>query len=215
MNLNKETEVLILPIKGDETINCPIIKCIGYNNELKIINKSFTNTRIWEGQHLYFLSDEKIKESNEFHWFYNPETKVIFKSTIQHFGTKLIIASTDKSLKLAEPHPEFINEYVEEWNKGNIIRKVMVDYEETQGNCDCYYTKFCKAPEHIKTGELCRDEQHIKLKVDKNNYISIAKIKDSWTKEELPEVLERYLETAYLSKDLGYMNPKKWVEQNL
>lgn len=97
-------------------------------------------------QYLYILSDEEIKEGSEFHWFFNVETKVVFKSTIKHPNCKKIIATTDrliigndtgKSLLgtdlnnyLPQPSQQFIEKYISEYNKGRQILEILVEYEE-------------------------------------------------------------------------------------
>jgi hypothetical protein len=34
-----------------------------------------------------------------------------------------------------------------------------------------------------------------------------------WQAERIPSIIEQYLETAFISKEQGYINPKKWFEQ--
>jgi hypothetical protein len=34
-----------------------------------------------------------------------------------------------------------------------------------------------------------------------------------WQAEKIPSIIEEYLETAFISKEQGYMNPKEWLEQ--
>ena len=100
-------------------------------------------------QHLYFLSDEEIKEED---WCWN-QYKGDSEMCIGQVGKvwdksmKKIIATTDNSLKietelsayyrngvggalsLPEPSPEFIKKYVERHNKGEQIMEVMVEYD--------------------------------------------------------------------------------------
>lgn len=118
-------------------------------------------------QHLYILSDEKIKEGD---WYYNSDYKTIRQcveidkefiqnalffekgSTIFDYSKdcKKIIATTDAELeikirenypngvfkgvthlyKFPQPSQAFIEKYIAEYNKGNIITDVMVEYEE-------------------------------------------------------------------------------------
>lgn len=98
-------------------------------------------------QHLYILSDEKIKEGD---WcimldsfenvfsipqhYTNPKTQHLNK------GLRKIIACTDDSLRIGElkeggriehlpqPSQSFIEYFIEEYNKGNIITDVMVEH---------------------------------------------------------------------------------------
>lgn len=41
------------------------------------------------------------------------------------------------------------------------------------------------------------------------NFIEGAK----WQAEQIPFIIEQYLETAFISKEQGYKNPKDWFKQ--
>ena len=99
-------------------------------------------------QHLYFLSDEEIKVGD---WMlHNLEEKPIQwngeETNPSVYGYKKIIATTDKSIILPErfpsftylpqPSQSFIEKFVEEYNKGNRITEVMVEYEEYHNDYD-------------------------------------------------------------------------------
>lgn len=125
-------------------------------------------------------------------------------------GYREILATTDKSLGLPSPSDGFIRKFIEKYNAGTPITKVMVEYEEypitTYGMSD---------------GE---PETDTRLKVDKNNCITIRPVKESWTREELPiEVMKdmlRYCEVNQIYDKLSnfgdfYYKGKKWIEQNL
>ena len=122
-------------------------------------------------QHLYFTSDEEIKEG-DWHIFMNK----IYQATeelINQLGIldvtkyKKIISSTDESLGLPSPSQAFIQKYCEQGG----INKVLVEYVNT---CD------------VKRGDCCCSEQDIdcqnhslKLKIDSHNTISTFPIKDN------------------------------------
>lgn len=129
------------------------------SNELIITHDKLAS--IPKYQHLYILSDEKPKERD---WCINPITKLPFQvKTIERNrlvypeGSKKIIATTDSSLyiqvskwfraddwggkeflttnvNLPQPLQSFIEYFVTEYNKGNIITEVMVEYEEIVGD---------------------------------------------------------------------------------
>ena len=153
----------------------------------------------------------------------NPET--------QHLNKRLrkIIATTDKSLSLIkdelsneigtngevtfdlgynktsllpQPSHSFLEKYVEEYNKGNVIKEVMVEYEYNG-----YSTK--------QDGELTGD---YRLKINpKDNTITIRKCKDSWSREEVVHLLEcAWNGGAFYgtSKPNSYYFDK-WIEENL
>ena len=102
---------------------------------------------------LYIISDDEIKL---FDWVYNnkeniveqitSKTQLIFvlEENKENQTFKKIIATTDTSLKidnpnydigklayitLPQPSQQFIEKYIEEYNKGNVITDVLVEYE--------------------------------------------------------------------------------------
>lgn len=143
-------------------------------------------------------------------------------------GWKKIIATTDKSLKVpidkaymnfgeteSLPHTSdsFIEKYVEEYNKENIITEVMVEYD--------YRVKSGTIDEHKKG---LAGYEYFELKVNpKDNTITIRKTKDSWNREEVVKLLEEIHDMSYencqydysLTATARYVNVDKWIEENL
>ena len=75
---------------------------------------------------------------------------------------------------LPQPSEGFLNKFVEEYNIGNIITEVLVEYVET----DQVVKRF--------EGDEGYDSSMTTLKVNpKDNTITIKKAKDSWTREEM------------------------------
>jgi hypothetical protein len=103
---------------------------------------------------------------------------------------KKIIATTDKlnthpnvadSYRsgncLPQPSQSFIEKWVEEYNKGNVITDVMVEYEA------------------MNTTIVNRTYNDFEPKINpKDNTITIRKIKDSWSREEVVELIKQYSE---------------------
>ena len=171
-------------------------------------------------QHLYILSDEEIKEGDWFVGFADGSIKPFVKqadeSTVEinnwqlnkkgHSSNKKIIATTDKSIILPErfpsftylpqPSQSFIEKFVEEYNKGNVITEVMVEWEYNS-----YSTK--------TNGELTAD---LKLKINPDNTINISMPKDSWSREEVVELLYKHTEYMLSGKKDTL---DKWIEENL
>jgi len=169
-------------------------------------------------QHLYFLSDEEIKEGDWFVGFADGSIKPFVKqadeSTVEinnwqlnkkgHSSNKKIIATTDNTVKFPERFPSFvtlpqipqsfIEKFVEEYNKSNVITEVMVEYEWN------------------KTGRKIRKLDvfdHI-LKINPDNTINISMPKDSWSREEVTTLLYS------LNRDKeGNFDCTKWIEENL
>lgn len=198
---------------------------------------NYPNVRSKLNQHLYFLSDDKIKEGD---WFYHGNTgiskctKVSGKMNIasnrglhQSSACSKIIATTDKSLRtlieydsseenseryydIPQPSESFLEEFAESYNKGHFITDVMVEYEDNGHEVDM----------EGRGGEDVGWLSKIELKINpKDNTITIKKVKDTWTRIEV-ELLCR---AAFVHKDvidgLPYdytdKNVNKWIEQNL
>lgn len=154
-----------------------------------------------QNYHLYFTSNEEIKNGD---WVLMPDNTIHKMSPSDMIGyldsqskaTKKIIATTDTSLGLSQPSQSFIKAYIEEYNKGNVITDVLVEYiviDEftTDGDWEKY--------------------RNIQLKVDLNNTITIKKVKDSWSIEELCLDMQYYMEYC---KSNEYITPQDWLSNH-
>ena len=174
-------------------------------------------------QHLYVTSDEEIKAGDwcvdfeEYSEFYENWDDVFIHQSVgeDYWNNKKIIATTDTSLiceqerflkgyksELPKPSQQFIEKYIEEYNKGNVITEVLVEVEETYidpiGNkSDC---------------KLDDTEINYHLKLDSQNIITIRKQKDSWSREELMPIIKKALNTDGLFNDKYTL---KWMEDHL
>jgi hypothetical protein len=184
--------------------------------------------------HLYFLSDEEIKDGD---WYYrhnrygsvidkcDDKSRFVAKSEryIWENGGKKIISTTDTSLgnrysgdkdaeksslynlySLPQPSQSFIEKFVEEYNRGNIITEVLVEYEEILGD------------EGIIAVALCQTDKRLKVN-PKDNTITIRKVKDSWSRLEQTDVIEKYLlmKEPDVFRRTKRSDIKKWIEENL
>jgi hypothetical protein len=143
--MKKETHIILLPTEKATNI-------INDRDNLEFIpNKQIASTinSIVKGFHLYFLSDDEIKEED---WRYNTHTKsLIFPNTNINSGLseydKKIIATTDESLNKVNitskgtfgyqkifcsrglPRPS--NEFLEKFCELGGADKALVEYENT------------------------------------------------------------------------------------
>lgn len=170
----------------------------------------------------WFLADNRISQSHNNgipNWRLCKCTKIIngwiYCNEIPDEGhngdwCKKVISTTDKSLKievgdegwkstqeegwneykpvyeqLPQPSNSFIQKYIEEYNKGNIITDILVEYisEKQDGYCPSIPGAYIDV-----------------LKVDKNNTITIKRIKTSYTQEEVDDLLDR--NTAEVTNEL-------------
>ena len=179
------------------------------------------------GNNLYFTSDEEIKEGEPYTFTFETfdeiiETRVETKLIVGYSYNKdvevrkKIIASTDISLGLPQPSTAFIEKYINEYNKGNIIERVMVDYYK--GHVNVYKESIpidCKVSYFNEFGEFEG------LKVSKDNTITISKVKDAWSRAEVIALIDEAYQLGYNSPhseipDLEEMNElNHWISKNL
>lgn len=106
-----------------------------------------------------------------------------------------------KPTNVSKVSEAFIKAYIEAYNSGNPIVDVDVEYQKA-------YNENYKLPRYSDNPSSWYD--YI-LKVDKNNTITIKKIKDSWTREEVVKILHQ-------ATDDTCFNPQlldSWIKQNL
>lgn len=191
----KKTPVVMLPTEKASNIQKWGVHLI-YNEKKELGNRKPTPVF----QHLYFLSDEEIKEGD---WKYNPTLNHIVRHIIYSDGDKKIIASTDKSLGLPRPSDKFIQKYCELGG----IDSVMIEYEYKRSKKAFFYLH----------NELELDST---LKVAPDNTITIKSVKDSWNRAEMFEFAKRAYDEGYENGYGGsdYAGGKyrdEWIEENL
>lgn len=160
--------------------------------------------------HLYILSSDEIKEGD----WYIDDTNTIRQSITsdkEYWSVrkdyKKIIASTNTSLsgifvekeledgqnfldkiKLPQPSQSFIEKYISEYNKGNIITDIMVEYEEY-------------ATETTYTLGIDSSIPLFRPKISKDNTITISRVEvnykgfveELWEREQLELPIDRTL----------------------
>lgn len=213
MSTLKKHKVVMLPTNEKATI-------IGkYKDVDKLVFNTPKDIPRGEQKHLYIISDEEIKEGDwgighakgingigTGYYVFKHDNSNIAKVNALAEGSKKIIATTDKSLGLASPSTSFIEKFVEEYNKDNVITDVMVEYEELARAVG-------KPLEKLDSGVDDFDKKIIghKLKINpKDNTITIKKVKDSWSREEVIDLLTRYNKRCQAP-----MVDTKWISENL
>ena len=222
MNQFKRAQVIMLPTEQYTNL------CLGHNLSYVESKNSISIDAIWKSiklqypykpQHLYIISDDKIEEGD-----------LHIESDHSGFGFRKykIIATTDTSLfrledcpvrggdsnvkyTLPQPSQQFIEKYIEEYNKGNIITDVLVEYETLKTTAN---------NKHFGEGHVYSITNKLKIN-PKDNTITIKKLKDSWNREEVIELLNQCYNLGYNSKkseipDLEEMlELDNWIEENL
>lgn len=128
-------------------------------------------------QHLYFTSDEEIKEGD---WCVNANNTIVQYRQLYRDKEILrkIISSTNKSSGLPKPSKEFIEVYVKAHNEGKKIEEVLIQCNEKGLSL------------HGRGGERT---------------ITIKKVKDSWSRAEVIEFAKLALQTnGSLSTSAGF-----------
>jgi len=200
--MTKTCNVIILPTDGKSDI---------YFNYLVLSLSLHGNIAQNDGdkvpQHLYITSDEEIKE-RDWYWNNTRESVVQCKYSRVELSSKdvKIIATTDPSLNLPQIPQSFISLYIEEYNAGRKIEKIWVEYHHDYiGKC-------------IPDEEGCHCYNN-SLKINPDNTISIEPIKDSWTREEVVELIKQSLNVIIASHHMHreiYNNElDNWIKENL
>jgi len=180
-----------------------------------------------KGYSLHITSNEEIKEGD---WYLNEFNNSITKANVNsdHIyyvaSCKKIIATTDTSLGLApfggqdildlpQIPQSFIDTFIEEYNKDNVIDKVMVEYQ-TDWNKE---TIMCMEG----NGDNPDDFPYTsRFKIDKNNTINISltENKDIFTFEEVRSIIDQFICEEcpeFSSKGNGGTYLHKWIKENL
>ena len=246
MNIKRKCQVVMLIT--NEEVNTSVIN-LDNDNELIHINQYIPKLK-HGNQHLYITSDEEMKKGDyvyvacsevnvygirQITEYYNGQFLFDDKSQIDMDYCKKIIATTDTSLKIHHfnkgvfknleyllPHPsqEFIETYVKTYNEGNPITEVIVEYEIICGRCysntdECWSAKECSRKTDFP--------DIVKLKVNSDKTINIKPIKDSWSREEVKQLLNKFSidcfkiakESVIWGEDYPQIVSDKWIENNL
>ena len=186
------------------------------------VNPKNTTLQFWN---LYIISDDeitskKLLNTNDYYyirnhyneWYVGKFNGVSFDFINNDgnfdsnlFVCKKVIATTDTLLKieingnrgnllsdvsfdinLPQPSQQFIEKYIEEYNKGNVITDVLVEYE------------------YLLDDRTVLPYWNLKVNT-KDNTITIKKLKETYTKEELCQILENL--TFFIWKEVGIHYP--------
>lgn len=225
MNQFKKAQVMMLPT-NNESLNS--VCCIRSDKPFLMSEQNSPfKAKIYDTKdlyhtyfNLYIISNDEIKEGD---WKYNSKINCIVKHNRKNKDLpdelkkpsswcKKIIATTDNSLNTQvlnnntkeinlypQPSQQFIEKYIESYNKDEVITDVLVEYEANYINW-----------KHDDKIEALIDT--LELKTDNLNTISIKPIKDSWNREEVENILYKHTEMM-LS---GYRDTlDNWIKEYL
>ena len=158
----------------------------------------FTRSTDTDPQHLYFTTDEEIKEGD---WMMNLNGDTIY----QHFGNggdfeqwNKIIATTDPELELPQPSQAFIKAYCEQGG----IDEVDVEYVEM---ITC---KLCN-----KSEEECSDNFTCEGNMIGEDILKVDPIHNTITTHRI--VYKMYSKKDLLGFTIDNISIIDWIEENL
>ncbi len=166
-------------------------------------------------QHLYFLSDEKPVEGDFVFDVHENKYCKLTEFTKRMVAHKKIIATTDPRLIVEKDYGFVGKEYVLPRPSNTFLAKycdlkgvdeVLVEYNSYCGNIACL--------EH-GCYEICHKLE--RLKVARDNTITIKPTKDSWNREELIQFAQEAFSAgmSFHNHRLELYSFDKWIERNL
>lgn len=229
MNQFKPAQVIMLPT---ETKLAKFQLDRDYNILTILKDLGIRNSQDYVGANLYITSDDEIKEGDWKYnkqlnciTQHSKESEDLYnKLKINPTWCKKIISTTDESMSdqifyypdgkeiggiesykiIPQPSQQFIEKYIESYNKGEIITDVLVEME---------------------IDEEIAGYEHTYLKVNpKDNTITIKKLKDSWNREEVISNIIKHRDDFLKFKTNSHYNPNdkeikewdnNWIKENL
>jgi len=202
----KQCKVVLLPT--DKAENSIIIHNTTKKKAVYHGNNYFTQEYLRvcnsKAYHLYILSDDKI-ESSGWVMYENGTIERVSVMMVKDVKYKQIIVSTDPQIHNLPKLPEsFIEYFIEQYNKSNVITEIKVKYGYTINKSMGHFHQY----------------REYFLKVNDDNIINIQPIKDSWSRDEVIIFAKAYAEAVWnIRHDNGSAFfdtlEKKWIEQNL
>ena len=154
----------------------------------KLILSGLKNDEYKEYQHLYIIS--YIEKPDNGDYYIIDDVPELLKNNGLVFiddSCRKVIATTDKTLsqtsrtEIPQPSQQFIEKFIEEYNKGREIKEVLVEYENKFDGKE--YVDELDAYGYDKIKSI--------LKINpKDNTITIKKVKDSYSREEVDRLLD-------------------------
>lgn len=207
------------------------------NAKLNEIIKALPNSANYTKQHLYFLSDEEIKEGDYFLRGSNPKfvykcTKITNRSYWCNGNEylkeecKKIIATTNDNISINLGYEKYIaptnSKYDQIYTRLCPYPKPSLDFikvyieEYNKGSqileVNVLYEKKVIGEKPVPFGYENIYEDNFTLKINsKDNTITIKKLKDSWNREEILNDIEQAIIQGL---DIGQYRDK-WIKENL
>jgi len=179
--MKKKCKIVMLPADGKSYIFLKFNDALEYNEHSPYYGIKHLD---WKYQHLYVLSpDEEIRIEDWYiaNFTYLYQHRIGFP--LYGITAYKVISSNDPSLNLPLIPTIYLKEYISSYNAGNIPTEVEVEYEERD--------EFFELDYKFKTKGNFSNKKIQNLKLSPNNEIVIKKTKDSWTREEVIELIKK------------------------
>lgn len=196
-------------------------RCILSNNKGLVLPSTGADARRLQSSgylvnHLHILSDDKIEEGD---WcvlldslggiMSKPSEYLPSTGHVLNKHLRKIIASTDISLNVPSVPQTFIKEYVDSYNKGEVINEV--DVECTECTCEGWEETYACDHSHdngMGTGRATHCNIQRALKLLDNNII-ITNIKDTYSRAEVVALFRKLEEerNRYYPEDANSILP--------
>lgn len=125
-------------------------------------------------------------------------TKSSLSNSALHEYIKLGSVCANYKDILPQPSQQFIEKYIDSYNKGEIITDVLVEYEQKK---------------YIITLDTWGN--HIVPKINtKDDSITIKKLKDIWNREEIKLLIEKY-QNIFGTANSASTFVQNWIKENL
>jgi len=210
-------------MENKDKLKCKVVMLVS-DHTSPIIKSSVNGELILDGinckswfaghyQHLYFTSDHNDVTEND--WFYDEITNKVFladsTTNFQYLNSlpsvSKVEATSDSSLNLPLIPQSFITKFVE--SQGT-IKEVMIEMNV----CEKHKTLTTNVDAHC----TCVFGPQI-IKLRKDGTVIVSRVKDSWTRDEIAELIYLYKSTNTYFKVKDSMSLtqyiKEWIEEHL
>ena len=217
----------VVMLETDKAENCfikTLHNTISFHKQL--MTQSYLKATDCKSFHLYILSDSEIKEGDWFYSEFKGEKRILkYNHLVIPFPKdKKIIACTDSSLWEHDdtvPYPktrpalpqlskDFIQSFVDAYNRGTPIIEVLVEYE---------FPETITVSKHLLlTGsdeEWAERNAQAIPKISQDNTITIKQVKDTYTREEVVQLCEDAFTTGSFNTEISAITFNEWITNNL
>lgn len=165
-------------------------------------------------QHLYFTSDEAIKEGD---WFYVSggiglsigihQAAALDANSFNNKWCRKIVATTDvlplykAGIDVGLFLPQISQQFIADYCSTNGIDEVLLEYE------------WVGKEKKEKIWDSIQSDVYAP-KLDSNNCVIIHSIKEVWSREEVEELLNNF-STFLQVRGFGTENERNWIKENL